>query len=76
MDAAGGKDVALGGGADVAQQYLRAGLIDEMEVHVVPRLLGGGARLFDGLEGRYGGLQPVRVITSPAVTHYKYRLSG
>ncbi|MDP9219860.1 MAG: dihydrofolate reductase family protein, partial [Actinomycetota bacterium] len=43
-DAAGGKDVALGGGADVAQQYLRAGLIDEMEVHVVPRLLGGGAR--------------------------------
>jgi dihydrofolate reductase len=74
--AAGGKDVALGGGADVAQQYLRAGLIDEMEVHVVPRLLGGGARLFDGLAGRYAGREPDRVIASPSVTHYRFRLSG
>ena len=75
-EAAGGKDVALGGGADVAQQYLRAGLIDEMEIHVVPRLLGGGARLFDGLEGRYAGLEPDRVIASPSVTHYRFRPSG
>ena len=47
--AAGGKDVALGGGANIAQQYLSAGLIDEMEIHLVPVLLGGGARLFENL---------------------------
>ena len=74
--AAGDKDVTLGGGASVAQQYLRAGLIDEMEIHVVPRLLGGGARLFDNVEGRYAGLEPVRVLTSPSVSHYKFRLTG
>jgi dihydrofolate reductase len=74
--AAGGKDVSLGGGADVAQQYLRAGLIDEMEIHVVPRLLGGGARLFDKAEGRYAGLEPIRVVSSPTVSHYKFRLSS
>lgn len=76
VDAAGGKDVALGGGADAAQQYLSAGLIDEMDIHVVPRLLGGGARLFDGVDGRYAGLEPERVITSPSVTHYRFVLSG
>jgi len=50
-EAAGGKDVALGGGAKAAQQYLAAGLIDEMEIHLVPLLLGGGERLFDNLGG-------------------------
>src|SRR3954471_18137044 len=44
-DAAGGKDVAIGGGADVAQQYLRAGVVDELQVHVAPVLLGAGTRL-------------------------------
>ena len=48
-EAAGGKDVALGGGASVAQQYLAAGLLDELTLNVVPVLLGGGARLLDGL---------------------------
>src|SRR5207248_10263637 len=48
-NAAGGKDVALSGGADVAQQYLAAGLIDEMEITVAPLFLGSGARLFDNL---------------------------
>ena len=48
-EAAGDKDVALGGGASVAQQYLKAGLLDEMQLHVVPVLLGAGARLFDNL---------------------------
>jgi dihydrofolate reductase len=47
--AAGGKDVMLWGGADVVNQYLAAGLLDELELHVAPRLLGGGARLFDGV---------------------------
>jgi len=74
--AAGGKDIALGGGADVAQQYLRAGLIDEMEIHVVPLLLGDGARLFDNMNGRQTAYECVRVVSSPSVSHLKYRLKG
>jgi dihydrofolate reductase len=73
-NAARGKDVALAGGADVAQQYLQAGLIDEMEIHVVPILLGGGARLFDNMDGRQTAYESIRVVSSPAVSHYKYRL--
>ena len=73
-EAAGGKDVALGGGADVAQQYLAAGLIDEMEISVVPLLLGDGARLFDNLGGADLELEPVRSVEAPGVTHLKYRV--
>ena len=47
--AVGDKDVFIGGGADVINQYLAAGLVDELELHVAPILLGGGARLFDGV---------------------------
>lgn len=72
--AADGKDVALGGGANVAQQYLAAGLIDELEIHVVPLLLGDGARLFENLDGRKVKLDPVRTISGPGVTHLKYRV--
>ncbi len=73
--AAGGKDVTLGGGADVAQQYLRAGLLDELQVSVVPVLLGGGARLLDGLGGATPPrLELVRAIDAPDVTHLKYRV--
>jgi len=72
-EAAGGKDVSLGGGANVAQQYLAAGLIDEMELHVVPIILGSGARLFDNLGGSGVNLEPVRTIEGPGVTHLKYR---
>lgn len=74
--AAGGKDVALGGGADVAQQYLAAGLIDELDLNVVPVLLGGGTRLFDNLAGADIALEQVRVIEAPGVTHIKYRVSA
>jgi dihydrofolate reductase len=74
MKAAGGRDVALGGGAKVAQQYLAAGLIDEMEIHLVPQLLGGGARLFDGVGGLDVRLEPVRTIEGPGVTHLTYRI--
>ena len=70
-EAAGGRDVLLGGGADVAQQYLAAGLIDELTISVVPILLGGGARLFDHLPA--GGLEQVSVIEAPGVAHLKYR---
>ena len=73
--AAGGKDVALGGGADVAQQYLAAGLIDELDLNVVPILLGGGRRLFDNLAGADIALEQVRAIEAPGVTHIKYRAS-
>jgi dihydrofolate reductase len=71
--AARGEDVALAGGADVAQQYLRAGLIDEMQIHLVPVLLGDGARLFDNLGAATGGLEGIRVIEAPGVTHLTYR---
>ena len=74
IKAARGKDVALGGGANAVQQYLAAGLIDEMEVHVVPLLLGDGARLFDGLESSDVKLEPIRTIEGPGVTHLKYRV--
>lgn len=72
--AARGKDVMLGGGANVVQQYLRAGLIDEIEIHLVPLLLGDGARLFDSTDGRQTAYECVRVVNSPTVGHYKYRL--
>lgn len=71
-DAAAGKDVALGGGAEVARQYLRAGLIDQMDLHVVPVLLGGGARLFDDGGGQTG-FDLEGVVASPEVVHYRYR---
>ncbi len=70
--AAGGKDVSLGGGANVAQQYLKAGLIDEMQIHLVPVLLGDGARLFDNLGGADVALECTRVIEAPGVTHVTY----
>jgi dihydrofolate reductase len=73
-ETAGGKDVALGGGADVAQQYLAAGLIDEMEIHVVPLLLHDGDRLFENLGKADVKLEPVRTVEAPGVTHLKYRV--
>src|SRR3954452_466889 len=71
--AAGDKDVGIGGGADVAQQYLRAGLVDEMMIHVVPVLLGGGVRLFDPGDG-LPRLELAETIDSPVVTHLRYRV--
>ena len=69
-EAAGDKDVMLSGGANVAQQYLAAELIDEMELHVVPLLLRDGARLFDNLRND-PELEQVRSIEAPGVTHRK-----
>ncbi len=71
--AAGGKDVGLGGGADVAQQYLAAGLLDELQLNVVPVLLGGGTRLFDDAPADTK-LEIVQAIEAPGVTHLKYRV--
>ena len=69
--AAGGKDVALAGGAKVAQQYLNAGLVDDMQLHVVPILLGGGERLFDGV-GDLHGLALVETVAAPNVVHLRF----
>lgn len=70
--AADGKDVALAGGANVSQQYLRAGLVDEMELHLVPTFLGRGERLFDGVGADLHGLELVRTVATPNVTHLKF----
>jgi dihydrofolate reductase len=69
--AAGGKDVALAGGARVAQQYLSAGLVDEMQLHLVPALLGGGERLFDNV-GDLHGLVLADTVAAPGVVHLKF----
>jgi dihydrofolate reductase len=69
--AAGGRDVSLAGGANAARQYLAAGLVDEMEISLVPTLLGSGERLFDGLADDLHGLELVRTVATPKVTHLK-----
>jgi dihydrofolate reductase len=71
--AAGGKDVFIGGGADVINQYLAAGLVDEIELHLVPLLLGRGARLFAGVPPDLK-FEPIRVANGPGATHLKYRV--
>jgi dihydrofolate reductase len=73
VDAAGGADVRLGGGAATVQQYLRAGLIDEMHLAIVPVLLGSGERLFDHLDpDSVRGLRVAEFVASPAVAHVRF----
>jgi dihydrofolate reductase len=72
VQAAGGKDVSLAGGAKAAQQYLVAGLVDEMEINLVPTLLGSGERLFDGVGDNMHSLELVRTVATPRVTHLKF----
>jgi dihydrofolate reductase len=71
-EAADGKDVYIGGGADIINQYLAAGLVDEIEVHVSPLILGGGERLFDGVGDLK--LEQLRAVEAPGVAHLKYRV--
>jgi len=72
--AAGDKDVLLAGGASVVQQYLTAGLLNELQIHVAPVLLGDGTSLFDRLGIDAVGLETTRVIASPSVTHLRFRV--
>jgi dihydrofolate reductase len=72
-EVAGGKDVLVAGGASLAQQYLAAGLLDELQIHVVPLFLGDGVRLFDEIDPAVD-LELTRVIESPTVTHLRYRV--
>jgi dihydrofolate reductase len=75
--AAGDQDVAIAGGANVAQQYLAAGLLEEMQIHVAPMLLGDGVRLFESHLGpRWREVECTRVIESPMVTHLRYNVSA
>ncbi|WP_033317854.1 dihydrofolate reductase family protein [Streptomyces yerevanensis] len=71
--AAGDRNVDIAGGASTVQQYLGEGLIDELQLHVVPALLGAGLRLFEGLGAVRRNLEPVRVVDTPLATHLKYR---
>jgi dihydrofolate reductase len=70
--AAKGKDVSLAGGAQAAREFLVAGLVDEMLIHLVPTLLGSGERLFDGAGTDLHGLKLVRTVATPNVTHLQF----
>jgi dihydrofolate reductase len=71
-DAAGERDVSIAGGASPIQQYLAAGLLDELYLHIVPVVLGAGERLLENVGDPT--LEPVQVVASPAVTHVRYRV--
>jgi len=70
---AGDADVSIAGGGSTVNQYLAAGLLDELHLHVVPIVLGAGERLLENVGDPV--LEPISVIASPAVTHVKYRVS-
>jgi dihydrofolate reductase len=72
FDAANGQDVRLGGGVATIQQYMRAGLLDELHVAIVPVLLGSGERLFDKLDGGEQGYECVEFVGSSAVAHARF----
>lgn len=74
QEAAGEKDVAIGGGAETGRQYLAAGLLDELQLNVAPVLLGGGSRLFEGAAGAGLKLKQALVVHTPEVTHLRYRV--
>jgi dihydrofolate reductase len=71
--AAGDRWVTVGGGADTARQFLAAGLVDHVQLHLVPIIVGPGLRLFDGSTGRHH-LDSLRVVESDGVTHVRYRV--
>ena len=73
--AAAGKDIQIGGGASAVQQFLAAGLVDEVNVSVVPRFLGGGERLFANLRDSAPRLEQTRVVEAPGVVHLRYRVA-
>ena len=71
--AAGGKDVSLMGGADVFRQALAGGLVDEIELHIVPVLFGAGTRLFDTMPNQIT-LEPTSMLDTPLARHIAYRI--
>jgi dihydrofolate reductase len=73
-EVAGENAVNIMGGADIAQQYLRAGLVDEISIHLVPVLFGGGIRLFEQLGNEHIQLETMEAIHTAAATHLRYRV--
>jgi dihydrofolate reductase len=73
-EVAGEKDVNIMGGADIAQQYLRAGLVDEISIHLVPVLFGSGMRLFEQLGNEHMQLETIEAINTAAATHLRFRV--
>jgi dihydrofolate reductase len=72
---AGDKNITVMGGANIAQQYLKAGLVDEMRIHVAPVLLGAGTRLFENINTQQIKLEITRVMESPLATHIIYSIA-
>ncbi len=72
--AAGGRTVAVGGGAETCRQFIRAGLVDELSLHVVPILFGAGTRLFGELD-EHLALEQIAVHVSADATHLRYRVA-
>ena len=72
--AAGDKNVNIAGGAGTVQQFIRAGLLDELEIHLAPLLCGEGIRLFDKMGPEHVELENMRVVASPKVTHLRFRV--
>jgi dihydrofolate reductase len=73
--AAGGRDIRIGGGADLIQQYLNAGLVDQFTTSIAPALLGDGTRLFDRIKFKQISLELIDTIPSPRATHLSYTVS-
>jgi len=71
---AGDKNVNIAGGAGTVQQFIRAGLLDELEIHLTPLLFGEGIRLFEGMGPEPIELENIRVVASPKVTHLRFRV--
>jgi dihydrofolate reductase len=74
--AAGDKNVGIGGGANVCRQALEAGVVDELELQLVPVILGGGQSLFEGQTGTPLELEPVRARQARHATHLRYRIGS
>ena len=72
--AAGDKDVAVMGGAETGQQFIRTGLVDEISIHLVPVLFGSSTRLFEHLGSEHIQLETVEAIETPAATHLRFRV--
>jgi dihydrofolate reductase len=73
--AAGDKDVAVMGAAEIGRQYIGAGLVDEISIHLMPVLFGGGTRMFEHLGGEHIRLETTSVIQTPAATHLEFRVA-
>jgi len=72
--AAGDKNVGIWGGANIIREYLKAGLLDEMQLHLIPILLGDGIRLFEGLDPEGIELRKASSIETPGATHFRFEV--